>query len=118
MAVAEAHGRVRRKHVEVALALFVPEPDPFAARKNDGKRIVILRAVAALQSDHVAHKKVLSTARGKVGPDCNYIRRDKRFATRVGPLDRAKFACERSGEARREGVDRQLRVGREAGREY
>jgi hypothetical protein len=49
--VAEAHGRVRRHHVEITPAGGVVQPDIQAALEHDLQRIVVAGAMAALEFD-------------------------------------------------------------------
>ena len=51
VAVAEVQRRVAGQHVEVAAALDVVHPDALAAAQDDGQRLVVVRAVAALGLD-------------------------------------------------------------------
>ena len=51
MAVAEAHGRVGRHHVEVAAAGVIPQVGALAARQHDGQRQVVVGAVAVFERD-------------------------------------------------------------------
>ena len=56
MRMAVAHRRIGAHHVEVALAILVPDIGAFAPRQDDGQRMVIVRAIARLEVDAGAHQ--------------------------------------------------------------
>src|SRR5260370_42100849 len=53
MSVAVARRRIGAHHVGVAPAVRVPQMRALAARQHDGKRRIVVRAIAALQLDRV-----------------------------------------------------------------
>ncbi len=53
--VTEAHGGVGRQHVQIAAPVLVDEPGSQALGQDDGQSVVVMRRVALLESDHVAH---------------------------------------------------------------
>jgi hypothetical protein len=53
IAVAEVHGRVGRKAVEVSLALDVRDPSAFTRRNHNGERVVVVREVRVLDRDQL-----------------------------------------------------------------
>ena len=51
MGVAVTDRRIRRHHVQIAVAVLVPQPDAFSMRDDDRQRIVIARARREFELD-------------------------------------------------------------------
>ena len=49
-------GRIRAHHIEVFLTRFVPYENALAVREHDGKRVIVVRAVARLEVNVLVHR--------------------------------------------------------------
>ncbi len=54
--MAVTDGRVRAHHVEVLLTGLVPHENAFAVREHDGKRMIVVRAIARLEVNVRVHR--------------------------------------------------------------
>src|SRR5262249_43568754 len=78
MGVAKAHCRIGAHHVDVTLAIGVPQIGPLAARQHDRQRRVVACAYAIFQSDEIHGLHSTATLLGAESDTLNMVGKPQR----------------------------------------